>query len=249
MTTLIGSRALRHYFEDSREPDDTDYFSKDDIPGAECFWHDDLASWNFGEIATPDEQYTIKVSHSFWNIKWEKHIADIVFLQRKGAQFIPELYDILYPLWAERYGKKKAYLNTRANEFFDDNVDRTYEHDSIHESISYYDRPLFERILKDGEEVAVDKAKFDALEYDDKCRLVREEVYATALERYIIPENVTSPGAAYSKALKQLIVSYSKGWFPLFVVLNFDQLKRADVDYIKRFNDNQNRLRRLDVHG
>ncbi len=246
--TLVGSRATKVFFPDFREPRDVDYFSPYDIEGAETFYHPNLEQWGWSGIAGTNELYTIKVSHAFWNLHgtWNKHMNDILFLQGKGAKVIPPLFDILYPIWEERYGKKRANLNAQPEDFFNKNVHRVYDHDSIHRSIAYYDRPLFERILRDGHAVAVDKAKFDALIYEDKLKLVREEVYATALERQLIPSGYkSSPRAAYNWAMMKTVTSFSKGWFPLFIVQNYADLYKPDVDYLKRHKDNSDRLELL----
>lgn len=250
MKTLVGSLALVYHYGDEapRSPRDMDIFGDEEVENAEVFYHPDLEKWNWAPMAYPDELYTIKVSHAFWNLHgtWSKHMGDIVWMQRKGLKFIPELFDILYPIWEERYGKKKANLNAKPEDFFNKNVHRVYDHDSIHRSIAYYDRPLFERILRDGHEVAVDKAKFEALSYEDKLKLVREEVYATALERQLIPSNYkSSPRAAYAWAMMKTVTSFSKGWFPLFIVLNYQDLYKPDVDYVKRHKENSDRLERL----
>ncbi|AVD99352.1 hypothetical protein SEA_BILLNYE_180 [Streptomyces phage BillNye] len=245
MKTLVGSLAAHQYFSDFRDVKDVDFFSEEKIDGAETFHHPALEQWNWGPVATVNELYTIKVSHAFWNLHgtWNKHMGDIVFYQKKDARFIQPLFDILYPIWEERYGKKKANLNAKPEDFFNKNVHRVYDHDSIHRSIAYYDRPLFERILRDGHEVAVDRAKFEALPYVDKLKLVREEVYATALERQIIPsEYRASPRAAYAWAMMKTVTSFSKGWFPLFIVQNYQDLFKPDVDYVKVHRENTDRL-------
>lgn len=250
---LIGSQAMKHWYPmSSREPHDIDYFSDTPIDGAETFWHPLLNeyNWTYGNIASVRELYTIKVSHAYWfhgDRKWWKHMYDVRFLQEQGYYApIPELYDILYAIWEERHGKKKAFLNVPADEFFNPNVDRIYDHDSIHRSIAYYESPLFERILKDGHDVMVDERKFWQLSNEDKFRLVREEVYATALERVLIPSNyVASPRAAYNYAMRKTITSFSKGWFPKFIVLNWNELYKPDVDYLKVHLNNKDKLIKL----
>lgn len=247
-TVLIGSSAVKHHFPDFRDPKDVDYFSTTPVKGAEVFWHEDLSQWNFGDIATIDELYTIKVSHAFWELHgtWNKHMYDVLYLQSKGAKFIPELYAILYPIWEERYGKKKANLEAEPEEFFNPNVDRVYDHDSIHESVAYYGKPLFERILRDGHKVAVDKSKFDSMPLEDRLRLVREEVYATALERKVIPQRYKANSrSAYAYAMNKTITSFSKGWFPLFIVLNYSELYKPEINYVQRHRDNAYMLRPL----
>jgi hypothetical protein len=246
MRTLVGSQAAKQHFSDFREPKDVDYFSETPVDGAEVFYHPDLEKWDWGEVATIDELYTIKVSHSFWELKnntWSKHMVDILFFQRHDAQFIPELYNILYPIWEERYGKKRANLEQSPEEFFNNRVVRIYEHDSIHASVAYNDEPMFNRILRDGHQVAVDRSKFENMSSEDKNKLVREEVYATALERVLIPSEYKEfARKGYDYALKKTITSFTKGWFPLYIVLNFDELKKADVDYVKVHKNNADKL-------
>lgn len=252
---LVGSKAMYHWFSDARAQKDIDYFSDESQSTTttggtrvETFWHPNLDRWNWGPVASPNELYTIKVSHAFWELKngsWNKHMMDVMFLQSKGAVLIPELYDILYKIWEEVHGKKKVNLEADPDEFFNDKiVKRIFDHDSIHESVAYYDRPLFERILRDNSDVAVDKSKWDALAHEDKLKMVREEVYATALERKLVPTGYKySAGKAYNWTLQKTITSLTKGWFALFVVENFKDLTRADVDYVQRHKDNAHKLR------
>src|SRR5687767_3092443 len=118
MALIIGSTAMNYWFSDAREPKDYDYFANPNqkIPAwikvntqADQFWHDswngtrlDLSGWN---TATPDELYTIKVSHAYWELKngsWDKHMCDILFLKNHGAQLDMELHKLLYPVWVEK---------------------------------------------------------------------------------------------------------------------------------------------------
>lgn len=275
MITLIGSRAAAHHFDDFRNVDKSDYdyhsdekVSKGDdffLPGSEAasvqqpeewdgsfdvFVDPRLGDWEWRAIATPEELYTMKVSHAFWEIgnTWDKHMADVVFFQRKGVEFNRELYNILFPIWKEMHGKKKTSLAQNSKNFFTDAVHRIYDHDSIHASIAYGDHPLYEDILVPGEEVMVDSTKFfDGMDYETQLKLVREEVYATALERILIPRNYeTSPAAAYAWALRRTITSLFKGEWALWAVLNYDVLARPDCDYRKRHLDNMDKLIRLE---
>lgn len=252
MKVLIGSTAILHHLPEYErvsgqgvlEPKDIDYFTDESIAG-DNFWHPDLARWNWGKVATLDELYTIKVSHAFWRLRqWEKHMLDVVQLKDAGAQFIPELYQILYPLWEQKHGKKAANLEQSPEDFFNARITRIYDHDSIHESVAYGERPLFEAILRDGHGVAVSRKKFEALSERDKHRLVREEVYATALERILIPANYrANPVMAYQECLTKTITSFSKGWFPLYIVLNYGELQTMKGNYVKRHLKNRDKLR------
>lgn len=253
MKVLIGSQALKEYIDIGREPVDIDYFSDrtfDKVEGTHVdpFYHPDLTEYFSEEprVATLDELYTIKMSHIFWDLRngtWEKHAKDLMLMKQNGAELIEPLYKLLYSIWKQVHGDKKANLSQGAMDFFNDKVVRTYVHDSIHASVAYYDAPLYERILADNEEVKVDKSKWDAMSYEDKLKCVREEVYATALERLVIPSNYTySPRRAYAWALRRTVTSLARGWFALFIAENLDKLWSPDVDYVQVHRDNSDKL-------
>ena len=244
MKTLVGSLALAKYIP-TVKPKDIDYFSSTDISGAEVFYAPELERWGWKDTATLDELYTIKLSHIFWvqkNGSWDKHKYYLQLMKNHEAKYIPELFDILYPIWEQRYGKKRVNLNKTADEFFSSTVDRIYDHDSIHESIS--DPPMFMAILRDGSEVAVSRDKFEALTPELQLRTVREELYATALERIVIPNDYKGYSrAAYDWALKQMITSFSKGWFATYVADHLLELNRPDIDFVKVHLENKHKLR------
>lgn len=240
---VIGSTAARHHLGDAwREPKDLDVFTDTmEIPvpaGVDPLWHPEFGEWwhNEGRNATLDELYTIKISHSYWELKnnsWGKHMSDVVMLKRHGAQLIPELHKILYGVWEQKHGVKRVDLNMDKAAFFDDAVPRRYDHDSVHESVAYGDEPLYNRILKDGAEVGVSMKKLKALPFEDQVRLFREEIYATALERKVIPSDYdVSPRWAYAWALRRVITSLTKGWSATFIVDNYELFSRPDVPYV-----------------
>ena len=243
-SVLIGSRAARYWFPDWREPNDTDYFSDPTIEGAEVFWHPSLHGfWPEGHsrVATPGELYTIKMSHSAWDLHgtWEKHMHDAMILKSLGCGLIRELYDILYPIWEHKHGKKVMNLNQDKDDFFSDAVIRKYDHDSIHESVAINDRPMYEYYLKDGSTVAMDMAKVWASPKQAILDLFAEEIAATALERWVIPSNYkVSPGLAWGRAVKKTVTSLTKGRSSLFIATNYDYYRKAPYDYIGRHKSN-----------
>lgn len=259
MKILVGSTALARYIDIKREPKDVDYFVDEksfklmsDIPNVDIYYHPALVQWFGTEVrtATLNELYTIKLSHIFWDLKnnsWEKHCYDLMNMRRRGAEWDMGFYSLLYGIWEERYGKKKANLNATPEDFFNKNVTRIYEHDSIHASVAYYDIPLFQQILRDDHPILVDMFKWSRLTLEDQLKCVREEVYATALERQLIPSNYkASPRGAYQWALKKTITSFSKGWFPLFIVTHLEELWKPDIDYVKKHRDNADKLIKLE---
>lgn len=245
---------MQCWFPDARTPTgDWDWHSDKPVdwsyPRHDVFVDERLGAWDWHEFATPDELYTMKISHGYWDINgtWDKHAADIVFLQRKGAQFIPELHDILLPIWKDLYRKNPISLDKSADEFFNDHVQKKYVHDTVHESVAYRDRPWYVDILKDGSEVLTDNDKFWSLPLEHKLQLVREELYVIALERVLIPKNYKgSPGLAYRWALRRTAISLFKNKWATFLLLHLDELGRPDVDFVKRHKENAHKLRLME---
>ena len=116
---------------------------------------------------------------------------DLMFLKKKGAYVQNEiLFNSLYQEWEVKHGAKKANFDQENEDFFKDTVKRVYEHDSIHKVIAFYDEPMFNKIKVDKNKAAVEKdLVFDRLGHTDKLKVCWEEIYAVALERFLIPQN------------------------------------------------------------
>lgn len=251
---IIGSTAMREYIPSCRYPKDVDMFSDssgyDTLDGrAETFWHPDFAQWlppGTYRIATLNELYTIKVSHSYWNLKngsWDKHMFDIVQLKKVGAVVIQDLHDMLYRVCEELHGSKSVNLSDEAEKFFSASVSRKYVHDSIHETVAYGGRPLYESVRKGGASVSMDMRKMWSLPFEDQVRMFREEIFVIALERWLIPHDFKfSPRRAYAQALKLAITSLTKGRSAQFLVENYDTFRNPDVDYVARHKSNSHKL-------
>jgi hypothetical protein len=256
---IIGSTAMKHHFPDFRNPKDLDYFhdpAKSLIaegPPGDMFWHASFAGTELdvpgAQYATIDQLYTVKVSHTYWELKngsWDKHVADLMFLKRNGAKLDLELHKLLYPVWVQLHGKKQMNLAQSAGDFFDDAVTRIYDHDSIHDSVAYGDRPLYEAILKDGETVDIDPAKMWSMPFENQVMLFREEIAATALERWMIPTKYKfSPGLAWKLALKKTITSLTRGKSARFIVNNIENFIKPH-DYMAIHNSKRHMLKPLD---
>lgn len=257
MKCLVGSKAAKHWFPDfPREPRDEDWWINYDSPAKEKgIEYKDVRPYpnllkflesTKDEIASPEQLYALKVSHSFWAKSfWAKTMADILFFQRKGVPLDEKLVKSLYKDWEIVHGKKKAYFDVPNEEFFTKSVDRKYVHDDIHRAIAYYDEPMYMKIKEDQSKALTSNKLFNQLEYGDKLKTVREEVYTTALERFLIPNPDYSPQMAYEEALKLLICSMTKGSFSIFIVANFMQLCKMDIDYYEKFKYNEHKCRRI----
>lgn len=254
---IVGSHALKALGVCNREPKDVDLWVDQqhirEQPGIDGMWHPALSEFvpesNFQQYPTLDQMYTIKLSHSHWELKngsWHKHVYDMRALKRAGAKLDLDLYKILYKVWEEMHGKKVMNLDQDKSEFFDDAVRRVYDHDSIHASVAYGSRPIYEDILKDGATVDIDSRKLWALPHERIVQLFTEEICVTALERIVIPRDYkTSSGAAYLWALRRTITSLTKGKSSRFILENFEEFASPDPDYVQRHRDNSWKLVKL----
>ncbi len=249
---IFGSSAIKHWYSDFRTPKDVDYMCQEP-----CMTKDVQNYWipSFQTIIDrnldntyidPDLLLTIKASHAGWDIHWSKTMGDILFLKSKGHKIDRDLYHQLVKDWIKVHGKKWASLKKKNSEtFFVDGVQRKYVHDDIHEAVSVYDKPLYEKLLSEG--VSCSEEGFERLSFEDKLLLVKEEAWVTAIERFLIPKNFkTSQQLAYWKSLKKLMTTMSSGWFKFFMIDNYEYLyKNDDVSYITKFKEaeQQNKLR------
>lgn len=242
---------MKFWFPEAREPKDIDFIN----PNSQLMSREENNLWipEFEEILKinknpkyidPDLLLNLKSSHFGYDIHWQKTAADILFLKSKGCRLDRELYKSLAEGWKRVHGEKWAKLkDKKAGEFFADNVIRKYVHDDIHEAVAVYDEPLYYRMLERRDSVKCLESKFNEISFEDQILLTKEEVWVTALERYLIPSDFTdSPKLAYAKSLKKLITTMSgggaKGWFKLFMIDNFDKLyKNDDESYIERFKN------------
>ncbi len=241
---IIGSHAAKFHFSDFREPKDLDIISEIHLmtENEQHYWIPEFAElkkYNKGLIyADPDVLISLKGSHlGFRNQQWEKHASDFLFLKSKGCKIIPELYHLLFKGWLREFGPCWATLKGKDSKtFFEDKVTRKYVHDDIHIAIKTYDEPLYEKILGDG--VMCSGDKFDELSEEDKILLVKEEVWVTALERTLIPNDFKcSEKLAYAKALKLMAISLTgNGFLKHWIIFNFDKLNNnQDTSYIDKF--------------
>lgn len=203
-------------------------------------------------IATPDAIYTIKCSHMGWDIFWEKHKQDIIYLKSQGCKLIPELYYTLVKHWETVHNDKNHLrLNKTKKEFFNDHVKYVYDHDLLHEIVARPNRPVYELVLKEGQQVLVDKEKFFKLPKDLQIRLFREEIKTIALERFLIPSGFRiSELKAYLLALKKTITNLTKNWATLFIVENLYEFNHmGDTVWYKNFKNHigENNMSRPEV--
>ncbi len=227
---VIGSTAIKHHFPDfKREPKDIDYLVNiksmwKSVAGKEEY-HENPVLWNYvgtEKYLDKDLLYTLKASHLFWDIKWDKHIYDIQFMKEKGCVLNIELFYKLYDYWNGYHSKnKRSDLKMTSSAFFNNAIKCPYEHDFLHTLL--VDTPTFTKILKDGEDVEVS---------EEKLSLVREEVYVMAYER-LAGRHFR---AAYSWMLKKFLISHAPLWESIFIIENYTLLSRPHLNYVNLIN-------------
>lgn len=178
-------------------------------------------------VADPNALLTIKCSHLGWDINWDKHARDAVMLMNKGYRIIPVLYHMLVAFWNEAH-RDKSYLSLyqTKEQFFTDNVTYVYDHDFLHELAALPNKPMYSKCLVDGQEVAIDKNKFDQMLFSDQFQMFLEEISVIAAERWLIPTKIHGKidiGKAYRMAVKKTICSLTKNWATDFLIFNLDK--------------------------
>lgn len=245
---IIGSTALKELYPDfKREPKDLDIIYKGENKPElsiqvnnknlkiELLRNDVLYDYVKSNLSdgklTGDVLLTLKCSHIFWDINWDKHMFDICFLLEKGNKIILSLFHDLYKQWDELHGKNyRSDLKMTKEDFFNNALNCPYDHDTLHTYIKFI--PTYTKILKEGAEVEVCEEKFKLLPHEDKISLVQEEVYIMAFERY----SKLNYKAAYYKMLKKFIISHAPIWEAIFILENFRELDRPKFNFISHLN-------------
>lgn len=240
-SVIIGSTAIKSYFPDfKREPKDLDVAvrSEDLIKELAPFYVNEgearveflvnpvIVNYARSVILEPDLLLTLKMSHIFWDIAWEKHMFDIQFLLSKGAKCDSEIFEELYEYWNGYHGQnKRSDLTMNAADFFD-NALKEYDHDYLHTLLN--PEPTYIGMLKDGAEVEIDEAKFQKASYEDKKNLIFEETEIMAFERF----GSLHHRVAYGRMLKKYIIGHAPLYVARFLLENYKELYRPRHDFI-----------------
>ncbi len=255
---IVGSTAAKMWWSDWRDPNDLDLWigsgdpfltkGKTDLHILPDSVIQELDT--VGGYATPDALYTIKLSHLGWDSHaWEKHKQDVLTMQGKGCKLITPLYDALVEHWKKELGNKDFLsLSQSKEDFFTDNVEYVYDHDHLHDLVSYPNAPMYSKVLKEGEDVLVDKNKFDSLPFEQQVRMFREEMTVIAMERWVLPsKGRISWYRAWQWSVRKTITSLTKGWATSFIVLNLEHFIKPDYSYFKNIMEELNMPNKVDL--
>lgn len=115
---------------------------------------------------------------------------------------------------------------------------KEYDHDFLHELVAHPNKPVYTLCLKDGQDVAIDRLKFEQLPFKQQVKMFREEINVIACERWLIPtkdSGIISFRQAYSKSLHKTVTALTKGWASRFICENMEEFirpNRGEVEYL-----------------
>jgi hypothetical protein len=246
---IIGSTAIKSYFPDfPREPKDLDYAVKDldekvnarqilkdfeetHTQRVEFLENPIVCKYANEAVLRPDLMLTLKMSHLFWDIDWDKHMFDVQFLLKQGAKYNKDMFEELYPYWNELHGQNKRSDLKMTKEDFFDNALKEFDHDHLHTLLN--PEPTYISMLADDAEVEIDEQKFMNSTQEAKENLVKEEVYVMAFERY----RALGYRRANLRMLKKYIISHVPMFAAPFVIENYVKLLKPEYDFVKTIEE------------
>lgn len=231
MELIIGSTAIRHYFPDfNRNPKDIDVAVLKDKPregNKEFLVNPVILKYQESGYLEPNLLLSLKISHLFWDINWDKHLYDVQFLLSKGCKYDLGLIQELRIFWNSYLPKvRRSRLEMNKEDFFTNNVNEDVEqHDYLHTLLA--DIPAYTKILKEGCEVELDENKWHALSFEEKCDVVFEETSVMAFERY----KTVDYRVAYKRQLKDNIIKHFPLYIAVFSIENYKNLEKPKFNF------------------
>ena len=260
---LIGSRALKYWYPDFplREDADWDVITSRYIGGFKFERHDPdhlnnkmvvprllnttdriiLPSGHEAAVAPLNVLAAIKRSHLWRDYQWDKHITHYnKYLRQHLDDSVQDFLKERIKLTKEAYPQGNPNLNQSNEEFFNDAVEKVYDHDFIHELAAYYDAPLYTRLKYDDSKAWCEKDLWEQLSLEDKRKCVAEECYVIATERFLVRNNWNySYKGAYLTALKKVCTTLTSGWFREFSLDNHPEIMALfDVNKLNSIKEN-----------
>lgn len=250
---LIGSRALAHWCPEFKLKPDADWdivmheedrYIFNDLPRIDYHWTSHLnnkdilelfATGKFVMVGTqkvevchPVGLAEIKRSHLWRDYFFDKHIT---MYHKYLARYADELTPYSRFLKERTKLTKQAYPQgapslLKSNEdFFDDAVEKKYDHDWLHELAAYYDKPLYTKLKRDDSLAWCEADLWKELSHEDKLRCVAEEVYVISTERFMVRTAWEHhPKGAYLKALQKVCTTLTSGWFRDFAIDHYPEI-------------------------
>lgn len=171
----------------------------------------------------------VKRSHLHRELGFNKHINQyhkhlrpfVMFYTMSDREYLTERTK----LTMEKFYYPHPKLNVPNAEFFDDLVNKKYDHDYLHTLFSYYNEPLYKRLQYDFTKAYCQRELWEKLSYEDKNRCVAEEVYVIATERKLVPREWKYPvKLAFHEAMNMVCTTLCSGWFRDHAIDNYPDI-------------------------
>jgi hypothetical protein len=216
---LFGSTIIKKNFDDFRSPNDRDWYTTDPdevLPSNNTSDEYYFMGCMPNREPTMDEMLTLKMSHAIYDIKWQKTMSDVRFLQIKGMKVVPSLLKELRLFWEGVHGKqRRTDFEVEPGKFFEDRVRRKTEHDELHRLIN--PTPTYTKMITNG--VTPDEELYQSLPENDRVELLFEEAFVIAIERFSKLPDMT----AYNKAQQLLVTALHPEWLADEVIANWNK--------------------------
>lgn len=216
---LFGSSLIKKYFADFREPNDIDWITNDKSKLKQSNKSVEYYYMPFApdREMTPDELYTVKVSHAIYDIHWQKTMSDIRFLQIKGCKLLPDFLIQLRQHWETVHGvQKRTDFEVQPGKFFEDRVKRKINHDDLHQMLN--PNPTYKKMIIN--DLNPSPEKFFNLSDNDRKEVLFEEAFVISLERFSnLPDRL-----AYQKAQQNLVTRLHPVWLSDYIIQNWQTI-------------------------
>lgn len=217
-------------------------------------WHH-KTDWYGLEFDVPSLEalWCFKRSHANYPIHVEKTVSDLVFLNNKlfGIDFKPYcipnwLHEDLWYLFdcLKREAKdrnktrdKRISFNKPVEKFFNKQVDREFDHDTLHRLTCRYEEPLFEQHIAIPGHALIDMDSFFTMSFENQVTMVQEEAVVIGMERFWQFDKSLSSGVTFQKGLYKLLSDLCKGRFQDFALDNIQHIIKPRWGFMETFSE------------
>ena len=174
-------------------------------------------------LASPAVMRGILKAHLCFPIQWSKHIKRYQELVSLDCPCDDEVFRLRQAETAQRVGYKPERYRQSNKSFFKDSVKRDQPHDELHERFKLGNAPAYKSIKYDQDNAAVEIELFDKLSYDEKKKVIWEEVLVLGWER-----TLSKRDAKFEDVAKRFLFGMATNYLPLefrhFVIDNHKKL-------------------------
>lgn len=248
---LVGSRGILKAFGETRKPlsFDTDYDYLIHKDSDDLYYREQVPEGAKVEILKIDLEplviflrigykafmFNLKLSHLMWDIGWEKHAADVMWMFHKGFwQIDMKAYKELNDAWKNKHGNKiVSNLDNTAETFFNNAIDCPIPHEDLHRMLN--PTPMYTKVIGSNEVLPEEKL-FNRLSEEEKIRLITEEVMVMAYERCYKSKH-TDVQIPYRKMLGKFITKHAPVYVAEYAILHLPMLWVAPFNFKSFFNN------------